>query len=202
MNEIKRIVWKSNILLVIICVILTFISGSGGTSNAALIPDAGGRFFQDTNTSWYWYTGVDEFINQTWANAKSNIEVLDTMNGLTWQMASPNDVLTLNVYNVGVEILSAGLFKKTFSASPPWIPFDSVEGYLDDVGTHKIAHAYFNDINLSIYSPFGDIPLSSRGAFAVSKNSPTVPIPGAAWILGAGLTGLAGIRQKRKRNNK
>ena len=65
--------------------------------------------------------------------------------------------------------------------------------------TYPILYSFFGDeftYNFDFYSPE---PIYHAHLIVGAGEVSAVPIPGAVWLLGSGLAGLAGIRTKRKK---
>ena len=83
----------------------------------------------------------------------------------------------------------------------PTLEFDFFEPIALDYDLRNgINGVFFNNpliVNLSIYDLF---PSSGNYDYVTEIEATVVPIPGAVWLLGAGLLGLVGIRRKFKKN--
>ncbi len=156
----------------VVSMAVIFVFGAGGSTNAAVIGSDG--YFLDTNTGWYWYAGVDEFVNEDWETASDHIDNL-TKGGMVWDMASVSDIKTLKSYYVPVDLILNG--QMTFTADNK-----SIWGWVSDdgakVGHKTIAGLLFEGVNPSLDSLDGSDKHPAIGAFAVAKpggTSATVP---------------------------
>ena len=156
----------------VISLAVLFVFGAGGRTNAAVIGSVG--YFLDTNTGWYWYAGVDEFVNEDWETASDHIDNL-TKGGMVWELASVSDIKTLKSYYVPVDLILNG--QMTFTSGDK-----SIWGWLSDEGArrgHKIiAGLLFDGASPSLDSFNGADKHPGIGAFAVAKpggTSATVP---------------------------
>ena len=77
-----------------------------------------------SNTGWYWYSNVGEFVTLDWTKAKDRIDGL-TLGGFIWQMASTEDLKTLSGYYVPDELILNGNFTITTTGNEVW-------GWLND----------------------------------------------------------------------
>ena len=83
--------------------------------------------------------------------------------------------------------------------------YDSISGY---TGEFTLVHMFGSDalenlritgeIDFTLSSLSGDMYLES-GSLEIILNPNPVPIPGAVWLLGTGILGIAGIRRKLKK---
>ncbi len=158
--------------VVVVSLAVLVVFGAVGRTNAAVIGSAG--YFLDTKTGWYWYAGVDEFVNEDWDTARDHIDNL-TKGGMVWEMASVSDLKTLKSYYVPVDLILNG--QMTFTAGNK-----SIWGWLSDdgakVGHKTIAGLLYEGENPSLDSLDGSDKHPSIGAFAVAKpggTSATVP---------------------------
>jgi hypothetical protein len=80
---------------------------------------------------------------------------------------------------------------------------ETFEGYVgDSFSVEYILQANTGACYRSSFSDTGSFSISFEGYDAVARvvPSPGVPIPGAIWLLGSGLTGLVGLRRKLVRH--
>ena len=129
-----------------------------------------------------------------------------TINGdfsITFNDSSPNDgILTIGeiVSFSGVSFWSGG-----------WGPYEEViqtPGYQfsSSLSIQYSGNWYSGQENWIFMDPDNSYPVMSVSAYAYtynvadSSNTSPVPIPGAIWLLGSGIIGLAGVRLKRKHN--
>lgn len=144
-----------------------FVFGTGTSTNAGVVAYDG--YFQDTNTGWYWYAGVDEFVNQDWETAGGNIDSL-LKGGMIWEMASVSDIKTLKDYYVPVDLILTGSMRFTTEDKSIW-GWLSDEGRKD--GEKSIAGLLFDGVSPSLDSFKGTNKHPSIGAFAVAKPNVT-----------------------------
>ena len=154
---------------VIIIITVIFVFGAGGGTNAAVIDTV--DYFLDTNTGWYWYSGVGEFANQDWETAQDNIDNL-TKGGMIWEMASVSDIQTLSSYYIPDALLLNGVMPFT-------TPNKSIWGWLNDEGSSP-GHKAVAGLSTKKAAPQVDSLAESNkhpyiGAFAVAKPGATAP---------------------------
>ena len=153
----------------IIIVTVIFIFGGGGGTNAAVIDS--GDYFLDTNTGWYWYSRVGEFVNQDWETAQDNIDNM-TKGGMVWELASVSDIQTLGSYYIPDALLLNGVIPFT-------TPDKSIWGWLTDDGDSP-GHKAVAGLSAKKATPqLESFPESNKhpwvGAFAVAKSGRTPP---------------------------
>ena len=165
----------------------------GSPASAALVDQ--GNYFLDTNTGWNWYTNIGDFNGQDWSTANTNVMNL-AEGGLTWQMATLDDLLTLNAYDVDDEILAPGLINTTIGSAAYGWTATSGGGTTFEIGQMSFTLDFAlasgsGPLDQSVLLDFPDHP--TGGAWAVSK----IPEPATLSLLGLGMIGL-GYGRRRK----
>ena len=92
----------------------------------------------------------------------------------------------------------------TYNAKAPLTAGSSVNMYLYGFHTDTVNGVLVQDGALNGYSFVtanttyeGKFTLTNDGTHSYTSNLAPVPIPGAVWLLGSGLAGLAGIRRRK-----
>jgi hypothetical protein len=101
-----------------------------------------------------------------------------------------------------------GEIEPNIGTGNPFLSFDfdtseTFEGYVgDSFSVEYTLQANTGACYRSSFSDTGSFSISFEGYDAVARvvPSPGVPIPGAIWLLGSGLTGLVGLRRKLVRH--
>nr|WP_320191367.1 VPLPA-CTERM sorting domain-containing protein [uncultured Desulfobacter sp.] len=70
--------------------------------------------------------------------------------------------------------------------------------YYTESGWTELSEYSDDFIDMSYDGTYLSATVSSLGIYAVVGKTSTVPVPGAAWLLGSGLLGLAGLRRRKQ----
>jgi hypothetical protein len=176
--------------VLMVCFILGL--AGAGTTSAALI-DLGDGTILDDQANLLWYQNLDYFDYQTYDEQITAIAQL----GDGWRMANESDITLLLTYTYA-EI--AGKFLPTDISNPPVeLYYGRYEKAYSDAIHYWLNFWWNPDNGFSggsttgvVYNSISD---NVTGAWVVKDYNP-VPIPGAVWLLGSGLVGLAGLRRK------
>ena len=180
---------KVLLALLILSVVLI---GATSSSYSALTDSPGDKFIDD-NTGLTWYdpsyflgdgkTAIDAWLasNPDWRYATfSDLEGLitsaDPLSSSYTNIIGDETSTASNHLNWGGYYATADSYANILEYFLGSVPHNPTMYDLSDLST-------------------GPIPTYSIGAWIVEDNS-VVPIPGAVWLLGSGLIGLAGLRKK------
>ena len=213
--------------MLVLFVFLTGFVFSGGVlnANAALIITSDNLAVFDTTSNLYWWRNLSTFsgdingqvngVNMTYA-AQNNL--IATLSGGTWHMATWDDMLTLKNDNTAANINSNFLPIGNSMISNPGDPPVFVNvfvgrydlgvgnmnvtqhyvGTMDWDTTHGVQNYPQNGSSIDLSSAASDDGYGGIGAWVVTANYTPVPLPPTVLLLGSGLLGLAGWRRFRK----
>lgn len=184
-----------------------------GSAHAALVVQEDGVVYDDVNNQ-YWIQDLSMFNSMTYSEQIAGIAALSESAFATygeWHMATADDIANLFTYTA-IEIYDAfepALTNNRYYPGTTWIGTEEVfYGRYDEVsstGRHRrtdmliqydtsgtASYVRGKQLNTITDSSYG----SNIGAWAV-VNANAVPVPAAAWLLGAGVLGLVGIRRRK-----
>ncbi len=168
---------------------------AGSNANATLLWVEEGVYFTDTNTGYYWYTQVNQFVNQDWETANQSILGLNT-GSLSWQMPGAVAIDTLEAYHISEDILEPMFFTLTN------IPEPAAEGWLyDDLGDgqHGFARAEPEVPTWYLGQRSATYQNLTFGAFAYSTGGEPVPEPTTMLLFGSAMVGSGILRRGRRK---
>ena len=129
-------------------------------------------YYNDSTALWIWLPGVTAFLKKTDSTAFS----LDSIDISSLPPQNPGATVVFTAYDSNLDIIGT---QTSLPVSTTW--------------TTLVMDSIFHNVHLvtwrqdAPYHEFDNIVLSA----------PT-PIPGAIWLLGSGIVGLAGIRRRVK----
>lgn len=182
----------------ILAATVSILLGFGSTAHCALTvhnANTSDQFFTDDVAGINWYSDIHRFLGMTYAQQLSAVEALN-VGGLDWTIATRAQIFELNYYNVGRDIIGAGLFTTIT---------DSVMGRTSTTyttGQHWVASGSTVGTNLNVAYGYSDSIYGNErmGAFAVSTGTYVVPLPASLLLFGSGLGvlgGLGGLKRGR-----
>lgn len=189
---------------------------SATSSSAALIVQS--QITTDTNSGLSWYRDLSAFTNETYDQQILSINNLNGLNfaGIdTWRIATWLDMHSIlpSLYldptlffpsQNGIGIDPTWYEGRADMSNGPWSSTLALNAYgytpslPDWPNGYETAFHVGNSVadNVTgIWITSGPIPASY---FVEPPPPSSVPIPAAAWLLGSGLLGLAGVARKRK----
>ena len=174
-----------------ILTVITFgllLLGAAGIANSAVVDVVSGGgtgYFYDTETKLLWYD-VDSFLGMTIDQVVAAVE------GTGFHLASQEEIEAISGINATTILYMGGSYDTESQTTKAYGL--AAESMMWDYGRIWL-EGYSNMYQMNIMPAETNQAYSGYGAWVVSDHA--VPIPSALYLLGVGVVGIIGVKQRK-----